>query len=106
MKNRNRNERNVVLCPAREDSGVATSGEIGELSFSGECEGVVCLQERRGPKEIEEDENQDPRSDLADTIYVVLLSIIWPSILFYGAYFFTEILLTSRFYFRKFTNKI
>lgn len=73
MKNRNRNERNVVLCPAREDSGVATSGEIGELSFSGECEGVVCLQERRGPKEIEEDENQDPRSDLADTIYVVLL---------------------------------
>ena len=64
MKSRNRNERDVVLSPAHEDSGLATSGEIGELSFSGECEGVVCPQEPRSPKGIEEDENQDPRSDL------------------------------------------
>ena len=64
---KSRNERDVVLSPAREDSGLATSGEIGELSFSGECEGVVCPQEPRSPERIEEDENQDPRSDLTQS---------------------------------------
>lgn len=58
-----KDEKIVVLSPTHEDSGVATSGDIGELSFSGECEGVVCLRETRGPKGIEGDENQDPRSD-------------------------------------------
>lgn len=67
MKSQSRDERDVVLSPAREDSGLATSGEIGELSFSGECEGVVCPQEPRSPKGIEEDENQDPRSDLTQS---------------------------------------
>lgn len=72
MKPRERNEKIVVLSPAHEDSGVATSGDIGELSFSGECEGVVCLRETRGPKGIEGDENQDPRSDFMDTLYAPL----------------------------------
>lgn len=71
MKPRERNEKIVVLSPAHEDSGVA-SGDIGELSFSGECEGVVCLRETRGPKGIEGDENQDPRSDFMDTLYAPL----------------------------------
>ncbi|XP_076302762.1 monocarboxylate transporter 12-like [Lasioglossum baleicum] len=61
MKAGKRNETDVVLSPALEDSGVATSGEIGELSFSGECEGVVCLREPTSPKGIEENEIQDPR---------------------------------------------
>lgn len=52
MKNR------IVQSPAYEDSGVAISGELGEPSFSGECEGIVSLQ---APKEIEEDANPDPR---------------------------------------------
>lgn len=68
MKAGKRNETDVVLSPALEDSGVATSGEIGELSFSGECEGVVCLREPTSPKGIEENEIQDPRSDLVDTL--------------------------------------
>lgn len=57
MKNRERNER-VVQSPAYEDSGVAISGELGEPSFSGECERVASLQ---APKGIEEDANPDPR---------------------------------------------
>lgn len=48
----------IVQSPAYEDSGVAISGELGEPSFSGECEGIVSL---RAPKEIEEDANPDPR---------------------------------------------
>lgn len=72
MKSRDCDEKIVVLSPTHEDSGVATSGDIGELSFSGECEGVVCLRETRGPKGIEGDENQDPRSVFMDTIYVAL----------------------------------
>lgn len=56
MKNRERNGR-VIQSPAYEDSGVAISGELGEASFSGECEGIVYLQ---APKGIEEDAN-DPR---------------------------------------------
>lgn len=62
MKTRECNERDVIHSPAYDDSGVATSGELGEPSFSGECEGIVCLQEPE-PKEIEEDENRDPRFD-------------------------------------------
>ncbi|XP_011690729.1 PREDICTED: monocarboxylate transporter 8-like isoform X2 [Wasmannia auropunctata] len=58
MKYRERNGRVVVQSPAYEDSGVAISGELGEPSFSGECEGIVSLQ---APKEIEEDANPDPR---------------------------------------------
>lgn len=61
MKNRERNRRTIVQSPAYEDSGVAISGELGELgepSFSGECEGIVSLQ---APKGIEENANPDPR---------------------------------------------
>lgn len=63
MKSENGNEGAIVLSPACEDSGVATSGDLGEHSFSEECEGIVCLQGPASPKEIE-DENRDPRSDL------------------------------------------
>lgn len=61
MKNRERNGRTVVQNPAYEDSGVAISGELGEHSFSGECEGIVSFQAAREPKGIEEDANPDPR---------------------------------------------
>lgn len=61
MKNRERNGRAVIQIPAYEDSGVATSGELGEHSFCGECEGIVSLQAAREPKETEEDVNPDPR---------------------------------------------
>lgn len=57
MKNRERNEE-VVQSPAYEDSGVAISGELGEPSFSGECDGIVSLQ---APKGIGEDANPNPR---------------------------------------------
>lgn len=50
--------KNRVQSPVYEDSGVAISGELGEPSFSGECEGIVSLQ---APKEIEENANPDPR---------------------------------------------
>lgn len=56
MKHCERNGR-VVQSPAYEDSGVAISGELGEPSFSGECEGIASLQ---APKGIEET-NLDPR---------------------------------------------
>ncbi|XP_032677541.1 monocarboxylate transporter 2-like isoform X2 [Odontomachus brunneus] len=62
MKKRERNGRTVIQSPAYEDSGVATSGELGEHSFSGECEGIVSLQVAREPKGTEEDPvNPDPR---------------------------------------------
>ncbi|EFN84987.1 Monocarboxylate transporter 10 [Harpegnathos saltator] len=61
MKSRERNGRTAVQSPGYEDSGVATSGELGEHSFSGECEGIVSLQAAREPKGIEEDVNPDPR---------------------------------------------
>ncbi|XP_020279651.1 monocarboxylate transporter 12-like isoform X4 [Pseudomyrmex gracilis] len=54
MKARECNERTVIQSPAYEDSGVAISGELGEPSFSGECEGIVSFQ---APKDIEEDVN-------------------------------------------------
>lgn len=58
MKNQERNGK-VVQSLAYEDSGVAISGELGEPSFSGECEGIISLQ---APKEIEEDAiDPDPR---------------------------------------------
>ncbi|CAK9800342.1 Monocarboxylate transporter 8 [Anthophora plagiata] len=59
MKTRDSNERDIS--PAYEDSGVATSGELGEHSFSGECEGIDCLQKPEVPQGFEEDENRDPR---------------------------------------------
>lgn len=67
MKNRERNGRTVVQSPAYEDSGVATSGEFGEHSFSGECEGIVSFQAAREPKGIEEDVNPDPRFECSRT---------------------------------------
>lgn len=51
----------IVQSPVYEDSGVATSGELGEPSFSGECEGIASLRAPREPKGIEEDANPDPR---------------------------------------------
>lgn len=61
MKKRERNGRTVIQSPVCEDSGVATSGELGEHSFSGEYEGIVSLQVAREPKGTEEDVNPDPR---------------------------------------------
>lgn len=59
MKNQERNGKVVLtIIPAYEDSGIAISGELGEPSFSGECEGIVSLQ---AAKEIEEDANPNPR---------------------------------------------
>jgi hypothetical protein len=60
MKNQECNGKIIVPSPAYEDSGVAISsgGELGEPSFSGECEGIVSLQV---PKRIEENTNPDPR---------------------------------------------
>lgn len=52
-------ERRVGLqSPACEDSGVATSGELGEPSCSGEYDGVVCVVQDSQKKE---GANQDPR---------------------------------------------
>lgn len=51
--------RAVVHSPVYEDSGVAISGELGEHSFSGECEGIASLEAPRERKE--EDANLDPR---------------------------------------------
>ncbi|EFN74353.1 Monocarboxylate transporter 10 [Camponotus floridanus] len=59
--------KNRVQSPVYEDSGVAISGELGEPSFSGECEGIVSLQ---APKEIEENANPDPRFDMILEFYV------------------------------------
>lgn len=70
MKTRERTRKDVVVLqsPAYEDSGVATSGELGEQSFSGECDGIACLPVRDEAKGvvvgIDGDPNRDPRSDI------------------------------------------
>jgi len=70
MKNREQeNGKAVVL--AYEDSGVAISGDLGEPSFSGECEGIVSLQ---APNGIEQEANPDPRFEYRRTNCCKLLS--------------------------------
>ncbi|XP_015171178.1 PREDICTED: monocarboxylate transporter 12-like [Polistes dominula] len=70
MKARERVRRDVVVqSPAFEDSGLATSGELGEQSFSGECEGVACLPAREGVKGIDGDPNRDPRYTIKQHYY-------------------------------------
>lgn len=66
MKARERARKDVVVVqsPAYEDSGLATSGELGEQSFSGECEDIACLPARDEVKGIDGDPNRDPRSDI------------------------------------------
>ncbi|KAL2729559.1 monocarboxylate transporter 2-like isoform X2, partial [Vespula squamosa] len=63
MKARERARKDVVVVqsPAYEDSGLATSGELGEQSFSGECDGIACLPARDEVKGIDGDPNRDPR---------------------------------------------
>lgn len=71
MKTSERSRRDGIQSPVFEDSGVAISGEPGEHSFSGECEGIVCLQGQEGPRGNNEDECQDPRSDCMSSYNVV-----------------------------------
>lgn len=51
-------ERRLTLQNPCEDSGLATSGELGEPSCSGEFEGDICIAREDRKRDYE---NHDPR---------------------------------------------